>query len=210
MKTVKGAAPAAHRRAAGLPVPHPSPHLRRVGLQRQPQQPLRLDVIAAAPRQHPLHLADPGQPFLVVALGEESLGLGSVRTSGVVVAFLHGQQGALAKGRRLAIDPACHVLSGDGGVKALTSPAEFLSRRPPACLGRLLSPGQGKPAQVVQHDRLDALVLTLHPQVQAALEKMGYDIKPTDGVARVEAIVLNHGILEGGTESRLHGKVSGY
>lgn len=46
--------------------------------------------------------------------------------------------------------------------------------------------------------------------VVADLTRMGYAIKPTDGVARVEAIVLNHGMLEGGTESRLHGKVAGY
>ncbi len=48
------------------------------------------------------------------------------------------------------------------------------------------------------------------PDVVADLTRMGYAIKPTDGVARVEAIVLNHGMLEGGTESRLHGKVAGY
>jgi hypothetical protein len=39
---------------------------------------------------------------------------------------------------------------------------------------------------------------------------MGYPIKAIAGVARVEAIVLNSGVLEGGTESRLDGKVSGY
>ncbi len=43
-----------------------------------------------------------------------------------------------------------------------------------------------------------------------ALKKMGYEIRPTDGVARVEAIVLKNGTLEGGTESRSHGKVAGY
>jgi gamma-glutamyltranspeptidase/glutathione hydrolase len=43
-----------------------------------------------------------------------------------------------------------------------------------------------------------------------ALAKMGYDIKPTDGVARVEAIVVSNGTLQGGTESRYHGKVAGY
>jgi gamma-glutamyltranspeptidase / glutathione hydrolase len=43
-----------------------------------------------------------------------------------------------------------------------------------------------------------------------SLEKMGYQIKPTDGVARVEAIVVNGDVLEGGTESRLDGKVAGY
>ena len=42
------------------------------------------------------------------------------------------------------------------------------------------------------------------------LKKMGYEIKPTEGVARVEAIVLKNGVLEGGTESHLHGKVAGY
>lgn len=45
---------------------------------------------------------------------------------------------------------------------------------------------------------------------QQALEKMGYETKPTDGVARVEAIVVKDGLLEGGTESRNHGKVAGY
>jgi len=48
------------------------------------------------------------------------------------------------------------------------------------------------------------------PQTADALARMGYPIKPIAGVARVEAIVLNNGILEGGTESRLDGKVSGY
>ncbi len=43
-----------------------------------------------------------------------------------------------------------------------------------------------------------------------ALRKMGYHIESTGGVARVEAIVANNGVLEGGTESRGHGKVSGY
>ncbi len=48
------------------------------------------------------------------------------------------------------------------------------------------------------------------PATRDQLTKMGYDLKPTDGVARVETIVVNHGALEGGTESRLHGKVAGY
>lgn len=43
-----------------------------------------------------------------------------------------------------------------------------------------------------------------------ALKTMGYQLKPIDGVARVEAIVNNNGTLEGGTESRLNGKVAGY
>jgi gamma-glutamyltranspeptidase/glutathione hydrolase len=43
-----------------------------------------------------------------------------------------------------------------------------------------------------------------------ALKKMGYQIKPTEGVARVEAIVVRNGTLEGGTESRLSGKVAAY
>ena len=47
-------------------------------------------------------------------------------------------------------------------------------------------------------------------KVQAELTSMGYVVKPTDGVARVEAIVVHNGVLEGGTESRLHGKVAGY
>ncbi|MBV9302615.1 MAG: gamma-glutamyltransferase [Acidobacteriaceae bacterium] len=48
------------------------------------------------------------------------------------------------------------------------------------------------------------------PQTQEDLKKMGYQIKPTEGVARVEAVVASGGILQGGTESRLHGKASGY
>jgi gamma-glutamyltranspeptidase / glutathione hydrolase len=48
------------------------------------------------------------------------------------------------------------------------------------------------------------------PGTQAALTKMGYTIQPTEGVARVEAIVIDNGVLEGGTESRLNGKVAGY
>jgi gamma-glutamyltranspeptidase/glutathione hydrolase len=45
---------------------------------------------------------------------------------------------------------------------------------------------------------------------QRALAKMGYKIQPTEGVARVEAIVVNNGTLEGGTESRLNGKIACY
>ncbi len=47
-------------------------------------------------------------------------------------------------------------------------------------------------------------------ETRDALTKMGYEVKPTAGVARVEAIVVNNGTLEGGTESHNHGKVSGY
>jgi gamma-glutamyltranspeptidase/glutathione hydrolase len=48
------------------------------------------------------------------------------------------------------------------------------------------------------------------PQAAETLRSMGYDIKPVAGVARVEAIVVNNATLEGGTESRLDGKVAGY
>lgn len=48
------------------------------------------------------------------------------------------------------------------------------------------------------------------PATAEALEKMGYQLKPVDGVARVEVIVKNGDTLEGGTESRLSGKVAGY
>jgi gamma-glutamyltranspeptidase/glutathione hydrolase len=48
------------------------------------------------------------------------------------------------------------------------------------------------------------------PETRHALEKMGYSIRWTDGVARVEAIVKANGALRGGTESRLNGKVAGY
>jgi gamma-glutamyltranspeptidase/glutathione hydrolase len=47
-------------------------------------------------------------------------------------------------------------------------------------------------------------------QAEEGLRKMGYELKTTDSVARVEAIVAQDGALEGGTESRRHGKVSGY
>ncbi len=47
-------------------------------------------------------------------------------------------------------------------------------------------------------------------QTSEALQKMGYQIQPTGGVARVEAIVVKDGVLEGGTESRLDGKAAGY
>ncbi len=46
--------------------------------------------------------------------------------------------------------------------------------------------------------------------VSSELQHMGYDIKETDGVARVEAIVVKNGVFEGGTESRLSGKVAAY
>jgi gamma-glutamyltranspeptidase len=39
---------------------------------------------------------------------------------------------------------------------------------------------------------------------------MGYDIEPIESVARVEAIVVKNGLLEGGTETRLDGKVAAY
>lgn len=45
---------------------------------------------------------------------------------------------------------------------------------------------------------------------EEALRKMGYEVKSTDSVARVEAIVAADGTLEGGTESRGHVKISGY
>jgi gamma-glutamyltranspeptidase/glutathione hydrolase len=48
------------------------------------------------------------------------------------------------------------------------------------------------------------------PKIQAALTQMGYTTRPIDSVARVEAIVVRNGKLEGGTESRMHGKVSAY
>jgi gamma-glutamyltranspeptidase / glutathione hydrolase len=48
------------------------------------------------------------------------------------------------------------------------------------------------------------------PETEKALEQMGYQLEPTGGVARVEAIVVKDGVLEGGTESRQHGKVAGY
>jgi gamma-glutamyltranspeptidase / glutathione hydrolase len=47
-------------------------------------------------------------------------------------------------------------------------------------------------------------------QTVGTLQKMGYEIKSIDGVARVEAIVVNGDTLEGGTESRLDGKAAGY
>jgi gamma-glutamyltranspeptidase/glutathione hydrolase len=47
-------------------------------------------------------------------------------------------------------------------------------------------------------------------KVQAALNQMGYSTQPIDSVARLEAIVVHDGKLEGGTESHLHVKVSGY
>ena len=47
-------------------------------------------------------------------------------------------------------------------------------------------------------------------EAEEELIKMGYKIRQTDAVARVEAIVVNKDVLEGGTESRLHGKISGY
>ena len=48
------------------------------------------------------------------------------------------------------------------------------------------------------------------PQAAEQLRAMGYEIKPVGGVAIVEAIVVNNGSLEGGTESRRNGKVAGY
>jgi gamma-glutamyltranspeptidase/glutathione hydrolase len=48
------------------------------------------------------------------------------------------------------------------------------------------------------------------PAVSTQLQAMGYQIRPIDGVARVEAITAAGSLLEGGTESRQHGKVAAY
>ena len=47
-------------------------------------------------------------------------------------------------------------------------------------------------------------------QAESALSKMGYNVRHTDAVARVEAIVVRGTQLEGGTESHLNGKVAAY
>ncbi len=51
-------------------------------------------------------------------------------------------------------------------------------------------------------------------ETERALQQMGYQLEPPGGAddveARVEAIVVKNGVLEGGTESHLHGKVAGY
>lgn len=47
-------------------------------------------------------------------------------------------------------------------------------------------------------------------ETEKALEAMGYQLEPERGGARVEAIVVKNGVLEGGTESRRHGKVAAY
>jgi gamma-glutamyltranspeptidase/glutathione hydrolase len=58
----------------------------------------------------------------------------------------------------------------------------------------------------------DVLYLTqgFAPATEQALTQMGYELKPIDSVARVEAIVNHNGLLQGGTESRYHGKVAAY
>jgi len=67
-----------------------------------------------------------------------------------------------------------------------------------------------------QQWRPDVLYLqkNFNKDTEAALAKMGYTIKPVEGVARVEAIVVRDGMLEGGTETRAagwnQGKVAGY
>jgi gamma-glutamyltranspeptidase / glutathione hydrolase len=43
-----------------------------------------------------------------------------------------------------------------------------------------------------------------------ALAKMGYELRPIDSVARVEAIVIRNGVLEGGTRARNFGKIASY
>jgi gamma-glutamyltranspeptidase/glutathione hydrolase len=48
------------------------------------------------------------------------------------------------------------------------------------------------------------------PETERALEAMGYRLEPEREGARVEAIVVKNGMLEGGTESRRHGKVAAY
>jgi gamma-glutamyltranspeptidase/glutathione hydrolase len=63
---------------------------------------------------------------------------------------------------------------------------------------------QWKPDVLYLQDGFDA-------SVKAQLHTVGYDVRPIEGVARVEAIaVRSDGQLQGGTESRLHGKVSAY
>jgi gamma-glutamyltranspeptidase / glutathione hydrolase len=49
-----------------------------------------------------------------------------------------------------------------------------------------------------------------NPVAAKELEKMDYKIQPTDGVARVVALVSDNGTLEGGVETRYHGKAVGY
>jgi gamma-glutamyltranspeptidase/glutathione hydrolase len=48
------------------------------------------------------------------------------------------------------------------------------------------------------------------PGASQALVRMGYKTESTKGVARVEAIVVKNGVLEGGTQKGLNGKVAGY
>jgi gamma-glutamyltranspeptidase/glutathione hydrolase len=49
-----------------------------------------------------------------------------------------------------------------------------------------------------------------NPAAERELTQMGYQIRPTDGVARVVALVNDDGTLEGGVEPNYHGKVAGY
>jgi gamma-glutamyltranspeptidase/glutathione hydrolase len=49
------------------------------------------------------------------------------------------------------------------------------------------------------------------PDTEAILKKMGYQTKPTHAVARVEAITIDHGWIEAGTDGRApDGKAAGY
>ncbi|HEX4809361.1 MAG TPA: gamma-glutamyltransferase [Bryobacteraceae bacterium] len=49
-----------------------------------------------------------------------------------------------------------------------------------------------------------------NPTAAKELEGMGYEIRPTDSVARVVTLVNDNGTLEGGVEPNNHGKVAGY
>ena len=49
-----------------------------------------------------------------------------------------------------------------------------------------------------------------NPVAERELVAMHYQVRPTDGVARVVALVNDNGTLEGGVEPKYHGKVAGY
>lgn len=49
-----------------------------------------------------------------------------------------------------------------------------------------------------------------NPMAERELVAMGYQVRPTDGVAEVVALVDDNGTLEGGVEPNYHGKVAGY
>jgi len=101
------------------------------------------------------------------------------------------------------------VLGSPGGPRITTAVLETLT----GIIDFGLAPQQAVAAARFHHQwQPDILYLQngFRQDTETALRKMGYEVRSTDSIARVEVIVGRDNTLQGGTESRAHGKVSGY